>query len=92
MCEWQKQVTFEAALRVGDVVEARWTNCYEYYRVAAVIVRVNRKSVRVRLLRAQSGYPEGWEIPIPRFDPLNGNNRWSVNNGVFPIDGDLPSW
>ena len=98
MFDWKVQVSFEEGLKLGDTIEARWTNCYCYYQARAEIVRVNAKSVRVRLLEAvpaawgPDGYPAGFEISIPRFNPLSpGRGRWSINNGVFPIDKSSPA-
>lgn len=48
-------------LTVGMVVEARWTNSHSYYAEPAEVVRVNRSSVRVRVL---DGYLKGREIPL----------------------------
>lgn len=66
-------------LTVGMVVEARWTNSHSYYAEPAEVVRVNRSSVRVRVL---DGYLKGREIPLP----LIFANGWSQNNGSFTFD------
>ncbi len=70
-------LAFETALAPGMKVEARWTNCHNYYGEPAEIVRVNRSSVRVRVL---AGYLAGRETSMPRMF----GNKWSANNGVFP--------
>jgi hypothetical protein len=66
-------------LTAGMVVEARWTNSHAYYAEPAEVVRVNRSSVRVRVL---DGYLKGREIPLP----LIFANGWSQNNGSFTFD------
>jgi hypothetical protein len=60
---------------VGDVGIARWTNCNCQYQSAATIVKINAKSMIVKLSKevvkpAYNGYPEhvaypfGWSIKI----------------------------
>jgi len=69
------------SLTVGMVVEARWTNSHNYYAEPAEVVRVNRSSVRVRVL---DGYLKGREIPLP----LIFANGWSQSNGSFTFDAE----
>jgi len=74
---------FDLNLNVGDTVEARFTNCYDYYAFKAVVTKVNDKTVRVRSLEPGKPYEKddpNREFIIYRF--LNG--KWSVNNGIFP--------
>lgn len=79
---------FEHELVPGQVVEARWTNSFNYYRALASVVRVNKASVRVKLTQPVmygSTYPAGRELVMPRgFNFSSGTAKWSANNGVFP--------
>lgn len=73
----------DAALTIGALVVARWTNCFRQYEARATVVKVNRKSVRVTLVDGIDGYPAGREIVLPRFENWR---TWSVNNCARPID------
>ncbi|HEV8713754.1 MAG TPA: hypothetical protein VGX03_13120 [Candidatus Binatia bacterium] len=91
--EFRRQVEFENGLVPGAVVEARWTNSYNFFVAPAEVVRVNRASLRVRLLRVVkvpgwSEYPAGHGIILPR---VWTNERWSANNGAFPNREDFPN-
>lgn len=73
---------WERGLNPGDVVEARWTNCHSYYVAKAEVVRVNQKSMRVKLVDGiEDRYPAGHELSIATFMSMD---RWSINNGAFP--------
>ena len=81
-------IDFDSRLRVGQVVEARWTNNYRYYRAPARVVTVNRQSVGVELLvpvgeyRGGPMYPVGHRIGLPR---IQNFKAYTANNGVWPI-------
>ena len=85
MSTLREQLDFEEGLKVGDVVLARWTNSYNYYAARATVRKINAKSLRVILEEPIDGYPEGWEILLPRQADIFGAARWSVNNGAFPV-------
>jgi hypothetical protein len=78
-------VEFNKRLTPGQQVEARWTNSFRYYIGSAEVVRLNRASVRVRLLEAigENSYPRGHVLVLP-LPFLSGVDRWSHSNGVFP--------
>ena len=81
--EIKELLSFEDSLTVGQKVLARWTNSFNHWQTEAEIVRVYRKSVRVRLTKAIEGhYPVGQTFPIPRFDVGTG---WSANNCILPL-------
>lgn len=76
---------WEFSLKPGDPVEARWTNSYTGYVHPAEVVRVNRKSVRIRLLKdihvgGRLVYEAGREFSLPRV----WSAEWSMNNCVLP--------
>jgi hypothetical protein len=79
---------WENTLTPGTEVVARWTNNFSYWHARAEIVRVNRASVRVRLVEAIFGaqgqviYPAGREIVVPRC--VISARTWSINNCVAP--------
>lgn len=65
---------------VGDFIEARFTNSYNYFVFEAQIVKVNRSSVSVKAVKdTVNGWPAGKVFSVP----LIGNPRHSVNNGIF---------
>jgi hypothetical protein len=81
---------FELALEAGHFdgreVEVRWTNSFRFYRAIAKVVRVNKSSVRVTVTRPvkdgePGAYLVGRTLSFPRFM----GNKWSVNNGAFPM-------
>ncbi len=79
---------FDRSLKAGSIVEVRWTNSHRYYAARGEVVKINAKSLRVRLLEAVTGvegdifvYPVGRTIVVPR----QYQARWSANNGVFPL-------
>ena len=86
MTDFKEAMNIDRSLTVGQPVEARWTWCHGYYAANAVIVKVNKKSVRVELLEdvdsmftRDIAWPKGRELRMPRFM----TTEWSVNNGVF---------
>lgn len=76
-------IEIDRNLKVGDFVEARWTNCYRYYALRASIVKLNEKSVRVRLEEDKDGYTKSREISIPRL--LNWDKH-GISNCVVPLE------
>jgi hypothetical protein len=80
---------FNQQLAVGQMIEARWTACHGYFTGQAEVVRVNRTSVRVRLLHdvGDGAYAAGREVVLP-LPFRSGANRWSFNNGAFPPPAD----
>lgn len=78
-------VDFDAALAPGQVVEARWTNSFNFYRERAEVVAVNRASVRVRALAGYMATP-GRTFTIPRITA----RTWSANNCVAPLPTTEP--
>lgn len=81
--ELKQVLDFEAGLKPGDRVLACWTNCHRDYTEIAEVVRVNRASIRIRLVTASDGYGMGQEFPVPRYCA----QRWSWNNCAMPLDG-----
>lgn len=86
--DFRELCVFDSSLQVGQLVEARWTNCYHFYAAQAAVIRVNEASVRVRLVEdvragepGRIAYPAGRELRVPRV--LSAG--WSNNNGVFPV-------
>jgi hypothetical protein len=79
-------LAFEEALSEGDEIEVRWTNSHRFYRAIAKVVRVNGKCVRVTVTKAHpkseaGAYLIGRTLSFPRLL----DNKWSVNNGCFPV-------
>lgn len=83
-------IEFERGLKVGDVVEARWTNSYRNYQVKAEIKKLNEKSFVVKLLvdvmdGDKVSYRNGYDkIRLPRML----SREWSMMNGVFPLESE----
>lgn len=74
-------IKFEQTLKAGDAVTVRWTNCFCQYEASAVVVRVNRSSIRVELTEAPGGYRIGQQIVSPS---MLDYRRYTVNNCVLP--------
>lgn len=72
---------FESSLKVGDEVQARWTNCGNVYRARARVAKVNGGSIRIALVEPPAGYPVGQSFPIQRW----GDRKWTENNRVAPM-------
>jgi len=73
--------TFDSKLAVGQVVRVRWTWSYGQYDAEAEIVKLNAKSVRVKLLQdAGDHFTSGFVLTVKR-----GAESYSINNGVFPV-------
>ena len=86
--ELRAVINFEKGLVPGVSVRVRWTNSNRYLAAQAVVLRVNRKSVRVTLTEAVAtiplgGWQVGHEIVVPRID----DKRWSCGNRAEPVDG-----
>ncbi len=78
------RIAWEESL-LGQTVEACWTSCYSDYSARAEVVRVNRQSLRVRLVEAVTiggrvVYPAGRELVLPRFTAAT----WSARNCAEP--------
>jgi len=81
--EMKDAAAFDLHLKVGDIVEARFTNSGDYHAFKAVVTKVNEKTVRVRSLEPGKPYEGDYpnrEFIIYRF----WHGKSSVNNGVFP--------
>lgn len=79
---------FEKSLLAGSKVRVSWTNCGRFLSGLATVVKVNGKSIRVKLDEHVS--PEtygGWPIGQVISAPLFMNDLWSINNRVEPVDG-----
>jgi len=80
---------FDRALQVGDRVAARWTWGFGQWCDTGTVVKLNPKSVRVRLDHGVDygvhgtggGLPSGHVVLVPR---AADRNKWTWNNGVFP--------
>lgn len=84
--QFNDQLLFEKSLGLGDPVEIRWTNSYNFFRANALVKKINTSSLLAELtvpVHFPGGnyvYPIGHVIKVPR---LTLNSKWSVNNGVF---------
>lgn len=82
---------FEASLAPGSRVQARFSNGSYTLIGDAEVVRINRASIRVKLIRAASNkgvsFPAGTEFTLPRLVP--GTN-WGLYNGVFAPERSAP--
>ena len=88
MDAYQKVVAFDRGLKEGDRVAARWTWNFGNYCDTGIVVKLNRKSVRVRIDNGVSygrdgSLPAGHVVSVPRTSNLDS---WSWNNGVFPAE------
>lgn len=83
LMKWEK-----TALKVGDHVEARWTNSGMQWSGKATVAKINSMSIVVTLdHEVGSGthkYPAGQKISLPGSGQFQG--KWSWNNTVLPLD------
>lgn len=81
---FDKIVEFDAAIKVGDVAQIRWTWGNRNHHAKAEIVKVNAKSVQAKLLHAVN-YPQGYGLPEGRVlnIPRSESNQWSRSNCVM---------
>jgi hypothetical protein len=77
----ESYIEFQDRLQYGDCVLAKWTNSGRFYQTEARVVKVNLRSLRVELLKDYEGYTKGWVITLAKYPA----NKWSRNNGVFPL-------
>lgn len=93
--ELRTVIDFEKGLASGAPVRVCWTNSHRFFRGAAEVVRVNAKSIRVRLTERVTGtfpfspafpegYPVGREIVVPL---ITDERKWSCYNHVEPAGG-----
>lgn len=74
-------ISFDAALHVGQIVEARFTNSNRALRFRARILKLNERTARVEALEhGVNGWNEGHVFVIQRFS----SKLWSANNGLYP--------
>ncbi len=81
----KERYSFQEALKPGDIVLFRWTNNHSHYAAKAELTKVNKASVRGKLVEAEEFYPVGHEISVPKESFFPINSKWSWNNGVFPV-------
>lgn len=68
-------VLYTSNLTEGQEVSIRWTSCGAAYAAYGLITKINKKSVKVKLPKAISGYPEGFIVTIP-IPGTNFNGAW----------------
>lgn len=68
-------------LKIGDVINIKWTNCNIQYQAQATIIKINAKTLLTTLnhdvpSKGLGGYPEGHKISVPVFGTkFNGLER-----------------
>ena len=80
----ENYIHWEKSLKIGDLVEARFTNNFNYYHFTGRITKINRMSMRVATIQNNIPYRDdhaGKQFVFPRYLA----NIWSRNNGIFPI-------
>lgn len=85
--EYSVVINFESSLVPNSPVMAKWTNNGTKYYGMAAVVKVNKKSIRVRLTEDIIPYRKGREISVPSIDNIQ---QWTANNRVEPLDGYKP--
>lgn len=76
---------FATAIRVGNSVEVRWTNCNRHFRANAIVTKINEKTGVAKITHDvpsdHGGYKAGQTIkaPLPfRTGHTQGNGFWPV--------------
>lgn len=80
--EIKAQLTFERNVELGDKCMAHWTSCGSAYSGRVEVTKLNDKSFRVKLLKANPDYPEGFLLNIPNFTNIH---RWAWDNRLAPL-------
>lgn len=62
-------------LALGQELSISWTSCGALYRARGPVVKINRKSIKVKLSEAISGYPVGFQVHID-IPGSNLNGAW----------------
>ena len=75
LAEWDNN------LKIGDIINARFTNCYNSYGFNAVITKLNVMTLKCVALKGLEGYEKEREFLINRFVNFD---KWTTNNGAFP--------
>jgi len=84
LLEYRRVAEFDQNIKVGDEVEARFTNSGKKKSFRARVVKVNNNTVRVVSLEPDKPWPgdnQEREFIIERMS----SGRWSWNNGIFPL-------
>ena len=75
--EFREVFEVELRLKPGDTVRVYWTNCGYHYCAKAEVLRLNQRSIAVRLIESVDGYLAGQRITVPNILAME---RWSMNN------------
>lgn len=71
-----EELTFEQNLTVGQTVEARWTWNHQLHKAKAEVVKINKSSVRVKLLEDISMI--GWVLNPDTGKHVLGNTPYQI--------------
>ena len=68
-------------LKIGMIVEGRFTNSGDTIRSKGEIVKINQGTARIKCLKEMRGWEEGHIYVIA----TEYNKIFSINNGIFKI-------
>lgn len=87
---YEELMKFDATLKVGQHVSVYWTGAGMNFRGHGPIVKLNAKSVNVKLaesvvtqMAGSTPYPVDFVVQVPR--PMAAR-RWSWSNSVGPYE------
>lgn len=75
------QGAFDASLKVGDMVEARWRSHGTFHRCEAVIELLGDSTMLVLLTDPDKRYTDRPRVALPRAH----NGLWYEHWGAFPV-------
>ena len=79
---WRELMAWDESLKVGDEIEARFTNCGNAYGFKAKIVKINQNTLRVVSTEPNKPYLND---PKREFIIRRLALNWTSNNGAHPI-------
>lgn len=84
-----KYLDWQADLKAGDEVLARWVNLGKFYEGKAKIEKIAPASFSVSLVKAIEDYKAGETVDVPKM--TIDTKTWGHSNGVFPLGEVVPT-
>lgn len=83
---------FEKTICLGAEVEAHWTNCGQCWAAPARIIKINKKTYVIELIKTvktpivcegwdSGGYLKGQQFRVPKCT----SELWTKNHAIYPM-------
>ena len=79
---YRELMNWDKSLKIGDLIQARFTNCFNSFCFKGKITKLNDNTLRVIAINCLTGYDANKEFLIRRFCDFQ---KWTSQNGAFPI-------